>query len=298
MENLIFAYMASSGRPAREALILTRSIREFGGGYADSPVWIFNPDTNERIPDATVNELESLDARLIPFAVEEAIWKFPFAAKMYAAALAEELAAGQAHFLLWMDTHAIVIQEPGGLLPGTGKHLGYRPVDHTLIGSRMSEPIDGFWNLIYRECGVREENLFPMTASVEGFEIRPYFNAGLVACDPAKSIFGLCRDHFQRLYRDARFETFYEKDVRYRIFMHQAVLTGVILAALKQEELEEFSHLINYPLHMHVDYPRERRPQSLNDLITIRYERFFQNPDWQDIIPVKEPLKSWLEEQF
>ncbi|MBW2623115.1 MAG: hypothetical protein JRD68_09440, partial [Deltaproteobacteria bacterium] len=293
-----FAYMASSGRPEREALILTKSIRDFGGGYSENPVWGFEPDNSERVPDTTRHELESLDVRLIPFIVEETIWKFPFAAKMYAAAQAEDLAAGQASFLAWMDTQAIVIREPGDLLPGAGKHLGYRPVDHTLIGSRLSEPVDEFWDMIYRECGVREENLFPMTASVDDFEIRPYFNAGLVAVNPVKGIFRVCRDHFQRLHGDVRLERFYEKNFRYKIFMHQAVLTGAILATLKREELKEFSPLVNYPLHMHVDYPEARRPKSLNDLVTIRYEAFFQNPDWQNVIPVRDPLKNWIEEQL
>ncbi len=298
MENLIFAFMASSGRSEREAFILAKSIRDFAGKYSENQIWVLEPDNSERIPDETRDELKSLSVRLIPFGVEPSIWKFPFAAKIYASAQAESLAEDQTEFLAWMDTHAIVIKEPEDMLPGTGKYLGYRPVDHTLIGSRLGEPVDEFWDLIYRECGVGEEGLFPMTASVDDFEIRPYFNAGLVVINPAKGIFGEWRENFNRLYGDERFDKFYQKDFRYKIFIHQAVLAGTILAAMKREELVELSYLVNYPLHMHGDYPIERRLEYLNDLISVRYETFFQDTDWQNIIPVREPLKTWLEEQF
>ncbi len=134
-----------------------------------------------------------------------------------------------------------------------------------------------------------------MKASVEDFEIRPYFNAGLVAADPGRGILRAWRDNFHRLYGDRRFESFYRREVLYRIFMHQAVLAGTIMASIEPDEMEELSFLVSYPLHMHLEYPVERRPEFLNDLITIRYEKFFQETSWPDIIAVKEPLKSWLE---
>jgi hypothetical protein len=48
---------------------------------------------------------------------------------------------------------------------------------------------------------------------------------------------------------------------------------------------------------MHAQYPSERRPETLNELISFRYERFFSRPDWQEQIQVDPPLQSWLKEK-
>jgi hypothetical protein len=58
--------------------------------------------------------------------------------------------------------------------------------------------------------------------------------------------------------------------------------------------MTELPYLINYPLHMHNQYPSERKVSTLNDLITGRYDTLFQDPGWQEAIPIREPLKSWL----
>ena len=297
-ENIIFAYLASSGKSVKEACILTKSIRDFAGKYSNNSIWVLVPDNGKGIPETTKDELQSLNARLIPFQVHRSIWGFPFATKVYASAVAEEMTEDQADLLLWMDTHAMVINDPHEIILTPEKSLGYRPVDHTLIGSRYSEPIDAFWELIYRECDVREEKLFAMTSSVEDFEIRPYFNAGFVVTKPDKGLFRLWRDNFNRLFKEKKLEDFYQQDIRYKIFMHQAVMTGTILANFKKAEMKELPYRVNYPLHMHRDYPVERRPKCLNDLTTVRYENFFDNTNWESIIPVKEPLGTWLEEQL
>jgi hypothetical protein len=72
----------------------------------------------------------------------------------------------------------------------------------------------------------------------------------------------------------------------------------VILSALAQREMEELPHIVNYPLHMHGQYPASRRPQALNDLVSFRYEDFFSDPDWEQMIPAREPLKSWLDKHL
>jgi hypothetical protein len=100
------------------------------------------------------------------------------------------------------------------------------------------------------------------------------------------------------LYHETCFEGFYQQNALYRIFFHQAVLAGTVLSSMDWQEIQELSHLINYPLHMHAEYPADRRPEYMNELITSRYDVFFKDPNWREIFPVKEPLKSWLTEQL
>jgi len=70
-----------------------------------------------------------------------------------------------------------------------------------------------------------------------------------------------------------------------------------VIASIDQTEMIELPYLVNYPLHMHSQYPADRRPKTLNEVISFRYERFFSKPDWQDVIRVEPPLKDWLTER-
>jgi hypothetical protein len=238
--------------------------------------------------------LADLRVRLASFGIERDAGDFPFAPKVYAAAAAESLVHGQADLLVWMDSDSIVVQEPEELLLDAGSTLGFRPVDHTLISSPYDAPVDPFWAAIYRDCGISDEKLFPMTASVDQNRIRPYFNAGLLVARPERRLLRSWGDDFQRLFREPTFDGFYGKDSHYRIFLHQAVLAGTLLAAAKRDELQELSHLVSYPLHMHSRYPPDKRPATLNDAITCRYDVFFEDSGWREAITIREPLRGWL----
>ena len=109
---MVFAFMAASNDSAAEALILARSIRRFGGALARSPIWVLFPEGGSGRPPVIGDELISLNARLIPFSMDDAARRFPFAAKVHASAEAESLAQGKTGLLVWMDSDSIVIREP------------------------------------------------------------------------------------------------------------------------------------------------------------------------------------------
>ena len=196
-----------------------------------------------------------------------------------------------------MDRDSIVLQEPRELHLPQDKVLGYRPVDHTLIGSPYDSPVDDFWSLVYRLCDVPADRLFPMMASVDEKVIRPYFNAGMLVVRPERKLLRSWAENFARFYLAPPFEPFYKQDILYRIFIHQAILTGTILSRLKQGELHQLPHLINYPLHMHSSYPADRRPARMNDLVTCRCDTFFHDRSFETDIAIDEPLKGWLNDQ-
>ena len=297
MDDCIFACLAPPGAGAREALLLARSIRAFAGSLANNPVWVLIPQPERKLTPRIEAGFNSLKVRLIPFALSEEARAFPFAAKTFAAARAEVLAEDETSFLIWLDRDSIVVQEPRALRLPRGKALGYRPVDHTLIGSPYHSPVDDFWDLIYRYCDVPAAKLFPMIASVDENKIRPYFNAGMLVVRPERKVLQAWAANFARLYRAPVFTQFYDVDILYRIFIHQAILTGTILSQVDHKELHELPYRINYPLHMHNSYPADRRPVRINDLITCRYDTFFQDPSWETVLTIDEPLKSWLMKQ-
>ena len=297
LKSISFAFLVTAGEAEAQALLLASSIRAFAGVYASAPIQAFYPANSRGLTNETSAKLKNLDVGMLPFEIDPEAMPFSFGLKVSAAAAAENYAVRRSDLLVWLDTDSIVIQEPGDLVIDGEKALGYRPVDHTLIASRFAEPVDNFWQLIYLQCAVSDDQIFPMRTSVDEVTIRPYFNAGLLVTRPENGVLRQWAHIFGRLGRLPIFTPFYQRNKLYEIFFHQAVLTGVILAALEQKSFYKLPHLVNYPLHMHADYPADQRPATMNELITCRYDTAFQDAGWQRTITIREPLKSWLDDQ-
>jgi hypothetical protein len=45
---------------------------------------------------------------------------------------------------------------------------------------------------------------------------------------------------------------------------------------------------------MHQETPKERRPGRMNELISGRYDTFFNQTAWPDSFPSDQPLRDWL----
>ena len=131
--------------------------------------------------------------------------------------------------------------------------------------------------------------------------VRAYFNAGLLVVRPERGLLRTWQADFDNLYHLPEFEAFYQQDELYEIFMHQAVLAGSILSSLKPVEFQQLPFEMNYPLHLHTRVTASRRPISLNQLITCRYEdyaEFFGSPEVDELIQIDKSLKDWLQAEF
>jgi hypothetical protein len=136
-----------------------------------------------------------------------------------------------------------------------------------------------------------------MMTSVDQNVIRPYINAGMLVVRPETRLLQTWRENFQRLFCASRYEDFFRQNDLIKIFFHQAVLAGTVISSMEKQELQELPHLINYPLHMHSHYPAGIKPAYLNEMITCRYDVFFNDQNWIENVLIKEPLKSWLDDQ-
>jgi hypothetical protein len=297
MNRLIFSTLLEDKGDVSRALLLAESIRAFAGDLSPAPIWVFLSKSVEQLSNQSRAQFDALEVDLHPFQVDSQAASFPFAKKVVASAAAETLAAGKTALLVWMDPGSMVINEPRGMLLEAEEKLGCRPVDHLLIGPAFDKPLDPFWQSIFADCGVRQEALFPMTTSTDQVEMYPYINAGMLVVRPENKLLRSWRDTFLGMYLEPRYQDFYRSNRLYRIFIHQAVLAGCILSTFKQADIVELPHLVNYPLHMHTQYPIDRRPRFINELVSFRYEDFFTDPNWQEVIQVKEPQKSWLKER-
>jgi len=296
--SMSFACLVQAGELENQALLLVNSLRQFGGRYTSAPITLFSNTASGTLSRSGLEAFDRLRVEFRQFDAPAGMLTFPFAAKVLAAAESERLAQDSSQILVWMDTDSLIINEPQAFALLEQKVLGYRPVDHTLIGSRYFQPIDSFWQMVYDACQVPDERLFPMSTSVDQETIRPYFNAGLLVVRPQRGLLRKWADVFSRLVKLPQVTSFYEENPLYRIFIHQAVLSGVILSILAREELLELPRLVNYPLHMHADYPAALRPETLNKIITCRYDPGFSKQEVRELIRIDEPLKSWLNQQL
>ncbi len=295
LEKLIFAsIIGSSETEGTNAILFAESVRAFAGSLSKVPIWYLTPESEMQLSSSVKNNLGRLNVNLIPFQLDRNVLEFPFAGQVFAKALAEVTASSQTKLLAWMNTNSMILKEPKEFLLDDEKVLGYRPVHHTLVGSRYEEPLDQFWTLIYDFCGVSEDQVFPMTAHVDGEKIRPYFNAGILITRPENQLFRKYRDVFLRMYQKPEFQEFYRKDDRYAVFMHQAVLSGVIISSLSADTMQELPPEYNYPLHLHSEDVTDQRPSGMEELVTCRHEGFHTDLGWEAKIPAGEYLKQWI----
>ncbi|MFX0168283.1 MAG: hypothetical protein ACFE89_02900 [Candidatus Hodarchaeota archaeon] len=298
-EELIFTTVVFPQKSSEiNVLLLVESIRSFAGTLAEKPIWVCTPETSQELSKATKDKLHKLDADLISFVIDETKLPFFFADTIQAIAFAESLAERDTGLIAWLDSNTLVLNEPKSFLLEETKSLGYRPVHHTLIGSRYEEPLDPFWTQIYRSCQIPKDRIFPMVTHVDSTQIRPYFNAGILVTRPTNRLCQIWHDTFFELYQKPQCQEFYHQDKRYEIFIHQAVLSGVILSLFPTEELQELPRTYNYPLHLFREDISDTRPSTLEELVTIRHEGFYKDPDWHKKIPAKSTLKKWIAKQL
>lgn len=298
MHPLVFGVLAYPGHTDAEVLLFARSLSVWGGSLAASPIWIVYPTTDRAIHPRVCDRLLALGVHCVPVEVDPSESAFPFAAKVRAAAAVEALAEAEAERLAFLDPDTLVLRSPDALLLPAGKTLGYRPVHHTLIGSIYDQPIDDYWLAVYESCQVPPARLFPMDTCVRDHVIRPYFNAGSLVVRPQSGLLRAWSETFFRWYQDPAFTDFYARDGRYAVFAHQTLLAGVILTALSPDALHELPPEVNYPLHLHDDFPAADR-RSLADLVTARYEELAILNAWRQEQTITGSLAGgWLDGQL
>ncbi|MCB2178860.1 hypothetical protein KQH61_05550 [bacterium] len=286
-----FATLAIPPGWMQETVLLVESLRAFGGDLSTAPVSVWSlPD---RPPtDEAIEKLTSLDATLHTFEMEAAARKFPLAVIPFGAAAAEAFHQNDADILVWLLPDTLILQPPAAFQLSSDIQLAYRPVHHQNIGSPIKEAADAFWEQIYRHCEVPPERLFPMQTCYREV-VRPYFNAGILALHPDDGLCQTWMETFRRTYQHADFTPFFEQP-RYAIFMHQAILSGVILQRFDQTQLVELPENYNYPLHMHTDYPQVGKPASLEAIATARYESVGELGGFLETIPASPVLREWF----
>ncbi|XMB86146.1 hypothetical protein RJG79_12225 [Mycoplasmatota bacterium WC44] len=243
------------------------------------------------------NSFNDLRINVIVYDFLEELILFPFADKVFAAAYAESIVDGE---LLWIDVDSIFLKDTSLIELKRGKELAFRPVDKKLIGNALDKKLSDFWKELYNYFDLEKSSFFVETG-IDKFKILPYFNAGFVLLKTGNNIFKMWKDAFLDLYNIDQMKEFYNQDYLYKVFIHQAILTCVILKNLEYEKLQLLSSNINFPIHLYDEYKKDC---DADNLICIRYDTYFNNPvktqkfilskDIEELVDIEKLSMRWL----
>lgn len=291
--KLGFAFSFHPGGQERYALMLSRSIRLFAGKQKNAPIFAMIPYNEEYLlqPD-TVTGLKTLNVELIPYDMFIADSEVYYASKTIAAGCAEAYARGKVEQLIYTDVDSLILNDPSIMALGKNQSLGIRPVDIRNIGLSWEEPIDEFWSNIYSLLKVPASHIFPVISSVDSTKLRAYFNACSITVKPEFGLLAKWSQNFARLYNNPVWKPFLEQSELYKIFLHQAIMVGTMLAELSEEDFEIYPIQINFPLYSYPNHPH--KPQWINELVSCRLDLLQTRDNWKEWLPIREPLKSWF----
>lgn len=295
--KVIFASYAGSPDELSHVALMAESLRTFGGRYAQAPVWVFLPKQIDPPVEADLSRrLVELRVELRSGAVpEDAAW-FYYAGKTFAAGQAEAEADGKAEVLVWLDEDTIFLREPRELELEKPILLGYRPVMHNRSGSLASGPPGEFWSRVYELLELDPDSLFTMVTPADRKTIRAYFNAGLVAVRPERGVLRGWGEAFKKLYRDPKLAAMCRDEVTWRIFLHQVALVGPAIKQVDTQSMRRLPDSYNYPIFFKKMYGAEEEFDDLTDVVTLRYDIYFRDPEpgWYEQLKAPAETLNWL----
>ncbi len=300
MNPIIFATYAESDDQLRQILAMVESLREFGGRHRFALLRTYLSEDYKDPNERTIKQLLSLGADIRTCHVPKLEIELYFVGKVYAAGKAEADAEGQTATLVWLDTDTLFLDEPADLLLGEKLHFACRPIMHNRSGSLHGQPPDPFWGRIYERLSLTDDQLFPMMTPADHQKIRAYFNAGLLAVKPETGILRKWGDDFTTLHTDEVLADMCAKNETHRIFLHQTALVGAVLNTIKRDQMVELNHRYNYPLFFKEMFGGLEDFESIQDIVTIRYENYFRDPkpDWHERLNGPGEKITWIRDHL
>lgn len=289
MASVVFLTEIHTLEHKRFIRILLASLRTFGGALAGSPFWVFEADPD----NAPCEDLAGEAVRIIPLDTPPVLRAVDFGDKVYACACAEDLAPAGTETLAWIDPACLVVQPPRLYDLGGAVDAALRPVHIRNVGLRAADPLDDYWQRVYTAAGVADVAL-TVESFVDRQRLRAYFNTHAFAVNPGRGILRRWLACFIELIGDLGFQAGPCRAELHRIFLHQAIFSALIAAAVPPERLRILPPEYNYPYNLHASLPPERRARAFNDLITLTYENRTIDPAELADIAVDEPLRTWL----
>ena len=288
-DQTLFVTWVHSPRQKWAARLIADSIRTFGGELSDCPIWLFEANP-QQVP---CGDLGSLGVRVLPLTVPESVRHYVLAPKVYACAQAEALVPPDIQSLVWLSPACFVVKPPLLFDLGASFDVAVRPVHIQNVGLLATEPVDAFWRGVYDAVGVADVET-TVESYVDVQRLRAYFNSAAFAVRPSTGLLRRWFECFETLVRDDAYQAGPCRDEWHQVFLHQAILSALLVTMLEPERIRILPPDYGYPYNLHGSVRPDRRASALDELVCVIYEERSVDPRQMDDIQVREPLRSWL----
>jgi hypothetical protein len=278
-DPITFAFIPAYGGDEREAFLLAHNLSDVLRGYdsSRSRILILHP-IYETLSENFTAALAGLPVKLLPFDVTESFRAFPFAPKVFAAAQAERHT--ESDLLVWLDSDTLILQPPDAFFLPPKKTAAVCPVHLKNISSLADQPLDDFWRQVYSHLPAAR--IFNVTTRADKLSVRAHFNAGCLVVRPKAQILATWKDRFEQTAWTDAFRSYYGKEPLYSIFIHQALLSAVLIEVLTENDILLLPENYNYPVFLQSRF--NLAPPV--PIVTLRYDRFlfFGDQNWKQIL--------------
>lgn len=289
-----FAIMTfvSSGEQERSVKAMIKSIRDNAAEYRNCTVYVVLAQPDE----ITGNSLNGENVVLLRPEVNPVFLDYPLAIKAFAASYVEQEVKTKVRTLVWLDPGVIILNSPEALDLEGRYDVSTRPVSLVNnIGLPPGAEPNDFWLPIYKANKLDHRTVRTIETVVDAIQIQPYYNCEIYSVNPVK---GICREWAQQLEGLLRDESYQKNSCttpQRRLFLHQAVLSGIIASRVKPGRIKALPLTSSYPFNQHDRLAGVKKVSSLNELSAVIFDyAWSSNPGWMDKIRVDEPLRGWL----
>ncbi|MBN2093452.1 MBL fold metallo-hydrolase [candidate division KSB1 bacterium] len=282
----------SNHEQARSVKALVQSIRDLSGPYRESKIYVVLADP-ENLP---CKSLQDKQVELIPLVMDKTFMNYPLAIKAFVAAQVEKIAKNKYRTLVWFDPGVIVLNSLDDLNLVNDFDAAVRPVSLVnAIGISPGVAPNDYWVPIYQETGLDYQKLPTVETIVDEVKIQPYYNCEVYSLNPK---LGICAEWVKiltKLLKDENYQKNSCTTFLRKLFLHQAVLSGVINLKVKPNKIKPLPLTSGYPFNQHQQLSPKKQITSFNKLSVVIFDDTWErNPAWMNKIEINEPLKTRL----
>ncbi len=296
MDPVVIVLYVSHSITVRNAALFIKSIRRFGGYMKNTPILVMN----DQAAKLDLSLLDLTGVTVYDIEINPVHRHFLFSKKVHACATAERLLEGKAEMLLYFDTEMLAFSDFSPILLKKDFDASLRPVMLlNTVGQSPDKALDGYWKRIYQESGIDESTVPVLRAYVDEQDMRFYINCEVMAIRPELGILREWRKAFLKIIDDKAFtESFCSEQLHY-IFLHQAVLSAVILSKTEPSRIQWIPDSTVYSVLLHEQMPKHKKVSDADAIPIIGYDlQFSGDPAMILTFTVNEPHRTWVIDNY
>lgn len=292
-QSILFVTTIASADERGRVQMMTDSIRTFGGPFRESEMWIFDISPQRDL----CGRMRADRVEAFPLELPASIASYPFAGKVTACARAEEMISAAELTMVWISNDCLILNPPDEQVLHPPCQAAFRPVHIQNVGSAWDELLNEYWRTVYESVGL-DKAPFSVTSFVDQVKLRPYFNTHTFSIQPMLGLMNRWLELFRQFVVDEDFQEGPCQPFREKIFLHQALLSALVVSELEEGEIRILSPQYSYPYNLQGEIPAADRVRDVGELVSLTWEGRTLDPGQVEDMEIGEPYRTWLGRYF